>query len=163
MAISYAGRIKPPQNVAPNNAVIAAQGEYKCTILQPDNGDATAVDVERWISETGCMAFRVTPLEQGVVSLDGIVFGWSTTYNDLAAVNSAMAQISGQITTPNGTMVPNVGVILPTVDGSWGNNHAMWYGMMDWIYWDAMTTIKTIAVRSHGADYDKGVLLEVIE
>ena len=139
-------------------------GTLTQVVMAPDDADAAASDDERWLSATGAKAFRVIPLTpaSALTSLVAILFGYSTTASDLTAVNAQMAQLDASIsapTTAGGVEVTQTGLILPVkqADGTTGFS-----GDLGWVKYDGVTTIKTIAVRSTGANFDTGVVLELI-
>ena len=141
----------------------AILGSLYTLMMDPDNADAADANTERWVSATGCKAFRIIPKGPADVlaALDGIVYGFSTTNADLTAVNAAMSTLATEVATPGTGSVgtPNVAAIFPAkqADGTTG-----WSGDMDWKIYDGTTLIKTIAVRSVGADYPEGVMVQYI-
>jgi len=149
---------------SPNGAVTAVSGTYKLRILDPDDADAADADSERYNDATGVKAFRFSPSADGAASLVALIFGWSTSAGDLTAVNAAMASVDTDYTTPalKGTAYSNVGILIPGEEGAW-TTFGGWSGTTQWIMWDGTTRIKTIAIRSSGADYPNGVVLETIE
>ena len=150
--------------VAPNGVVANVSGTYKLRILDPDDADAADADSERYNDATGVKAFRFSPSADGAASLVALIFGWSTSAGDLTAVNAAMASVDTDYTTPalKGTAYSNVGILIPGEEGAW-TTFGGWSGTTQWIMWDGTTRIKTIAIRSSGADYPNGVVLETIE
>ena len=142
--------------------VLVASGTRRQIVLDPNNADAANVANERYSSATGCVAFRLLPLPNSVALVKALIFGWSTTEADLVAVNLNMAAISAEITTPSGAseLVARTGVLAPVIIGA---TNTGWVGDTEWQLWDGDQTIKTIAVRSSGADYTSGVVLEVLE
>jgi len=141
----------------------AITGGIYTLMMDPDNADAADANTERWTSATGCKAFRVVPKgpAAALAALDGILYGWSTTAADLTAVNAAMAALATEVATPGTGSVGtgNVAAIFPAkqADGTTG-----WSGDLDWKLYDGTTPIKTIAVRSVGADYPEGVMVQYI-
>lgn len=145
-------------------AVVGADGVLKSIILDPDAANAADADTERYNNSTGCKGFRVAPNAGGVASVTAIIFAWSTTVADLTALNVTLAALASQFATPStgGNKLSNTGILIPTEPGAW-TTHAMWYNDTDWLFWDGTTRIKSIAVRSVGADYTPGVILQIIE
>jgi len=140
----------------------AIKGTRSVRILAPDNADAADAAAERYGDATGCKAFRVIPSSPAAASLDSILFAWSTTASDLAALNTAMAAIVTAKGTPDGAAQNNVGIILPAVEGATPTGGTIWTGSLGWVVAEPNALFKTIAVRSNGADHDAGVVLEMI-
>ena len=138
-------------------------GSLSSIMLDLDDDEAADANTERWTSTTGCKAFRVIPkgVASGLGSLEGIIFAWSTTAADLAALNTLMGTMDTGMTTPGsgGIECPNVGVLFPVKQAG---GETGWVGNTDWVVYDGQTLIKTIAVRSSGADYVEGALLQLI-
>jgi hypothetical protein len=154
-------------------AITVVSGTRTIHTLDPDDGDAdSGATNEFYSSATGCLAFRITPLPQAEADyslLLAVIFGWSTTEADVAAVNVQMGLADAAITSPstadgsaaNGT---NVGVIVPGSNApTLATAGVTWYGDLDWILWDGTTKIKTIAARTCNDVFTGGLLLEVIE
>jgi hypothetical protein len=145
------------------NVLHVAPDDLVTIVLDPDDADAANAATERWTDTTGAVAFRVIPIgaASAVGSLESIIFGWSQTASDLAAVNARMATLDTGVAAAGsgGSEVVGVGIILPVkrADGSTG-----WVGNTDWITPPDGKTIKTSAVRSGGADYTAGVVLQLI-
>jgi hypothetical protein len=145
-------------------------GTRNIRIMDPDAANAAAADNERYDDATGVIAFRITPIPDPALLAKAIIVGWSTTASDLAAVNTAMANVATDIGTPSGSpqasLVANVAVIVPPIlamGSAAGKGGGPWMGGgLDWIGWDGENRIKTIAVRSVGADYATGVVLELV-
>jgi len=150
-------------NPAGRVIVSPVSGDYQQFILDPDDADAANADSERIQDTTGFKAFRVTPFTPGAIAgCLAIIYGWSTSAGDLAAVNVNMAALDVDITTPGsaGQANPDVGSAFPI--GTAVNTQHEWTSV-PWVVWDETNTIKTIAVRSTGANYTTGVLVEVIK
>lgn len=133
-------------------------GAWNVYILDPDDADAADANAERINNSTGFKAFRATPLMPGVINTIAVIIGWSTTASDLTNINSAMSDLDGYITTPStgGSAVTNCIALIPDVA-----TPTQW-SPSPWITWDGSDTIKTIAVRSSGANYTAGVMIETI-
>jgi len=149
-------------HVSQNGTVTAVNGTLNTYILAPDDADAADVITERYDDATGVKAFRIIPHTPAVALFEGIIFAWSTTAGDLTALNTIMAAVDGSLVTPDGIAHANAGLILPSVVGATPTGGDNWHGDLDWIIWDGTTRIKTIAVRSSGANHDAGVALQVI-
>ena len=138
-------------------------GQLISIMLDPDDADAADANTERWTSATGCLAFRVIPKAPAaaLASFLGIIVGWSTTASDLTAVNALMATLDTGISTPGsgGTEVTNTTVILPLIQAGGVTGFTPSPG---WIFAADGERIKTIAVRSVGANWVAGVLLQVV-
>lgn len=154
-----------------NPAGLTVQGESKFSIsgtlktyvLAPDAGTPADVDAERINDSTGFKAFRVIPHLPAIASFEGIVFGYSTDAGAISAIGSVVDAVALSLVTPDGTPYQNCGVILPSFIGATPTGGAQWSGDLNWITYDGTTTIKTIAVRSVGADHDAGVVVQVIQ
>jgi len=141
--------------------VPGVSGVLRTYILDPDDANAANVDAERIQDVTGFKAFRVTPLTPGAIAgVLAIIYGWSTSAGDLTAVNVAMAALDVDITTPGsaGQANESVDALFPT--GTAVNTQHDWTDP-PWVV-ASSDTIKTIAVRSTGANYTTGVRVEVI-
>lgn len=137
-------------------------GTLQVFILDSLNSNAPDANANRINNATGYKAFRVTPLTPAAVAgVTAIVYGWSTTANDITAVNVVMASLVTDITTPSGGGVAkeNVGAIYPINAASGTQNR---FTTAPWIICDGTNTFKTIAVRCSGGAYTKGVMVEVI-
>lgn len=150
------------KHVSMNGAITAVSGTRGILTMQPDAADAADADLERYDDTTGVKAFRVVPRAPAIALFEAIIFGWSTTASDLTAINSRMSSAATAYSTPDGSQDQGVGLIIPGIEGATPTGGALWYGDLDWVVWDGTLRIKTIAVRSVGANHDAGVLLEVI-
>jgi hypothetical protein len=143
---------------------VGIPGSSYVVVMDPDDADAAAADTERWLSATGALWFNFIPKApaEAVTSLEGIIVGWSTTASDLTAVNALMATVDTGLTTPGsgGTEVTNCMVLLPVkqADGTtgWVSTHPNGVPAV------SGSTIKTIAVRSSGAEYPEGGVLVLV-
>lgn len=143
------------------HTIQAIQGTLKVYILDPDDADAANADAERIQDVTGFKAFRVTPLTPGAVAgILAIIYGWSTSAGDLTAVNTAMATLDVDITTPGGAGQANEGANAIFPIGTAVDTQHDWIEPQ-WIV-ARSETIKTIAVRATGGNYTVGVRVEVI-
>jgi len=138
-------------------------GTYSSYILDPDDANAANADEERIQDPTGFKAIRFTPLPGAIASTVAIIGGWSISAGDLTAVNVRMAALDVDITTPGGAGQANddVGAMFPGNYDETTESQDVWTDL-GWITWDGLNTIKTIAVRSTGANYTPGVLVETI-
>ena len=154
---------KPDGSMSTNysGAIVGADGAVKTIALDLKDAGASDNDKERYDSAEGLKGFRILPAAGGATSLTHIAFGWSTVQSQLSSINSAMAALITELTTPAGTEFSNLGLIIPTQAGVW-TAHGMWYGDNDWIFWDGTTTIKSVAMRSVGAALT-GCLFQYIE
>lgn len=133
-------------------------GQLSNYILSPKNADVTDIDAERVIDIAGVSRFRLTVFAGDTSSVTAFIIGYSTTVNDLTAVNAAMATAATEVGTPAGTQLDNV-IIIPTHLAFAANSGLI---QSDWFNFND-ETIKTIAVRSVGADYATGVILETVK
>jgi hypothetical protein len=158
----YGNRLRAPNRVPFFNPV-GQLGQLTSIVLNPKDDDAAAADTERWLSTTGAMAFRVIPKApaSALANFLGLLFAWSTAANDLTAVNALLAALDTGISTPasGGTEVVNTGVLLPLVQAGGVTGFT---GSTGWITWDGESRIKTIAVRSVGAAWAAGAVLQVV-
>lgn len=118
----------------------------------------TDADANRIIDATGYKAFRVRSAKGLTALVTGIAFGWSTVTSDFTVVNASCTALLVDIVTPSGAgqANENTQAILP-VQATAGLLESS-----DWIQWDGVTTIKTILVKSVGADQGAMVVEVVI-